>query len=41
MSSSMKDFIDKFSDLCWEYQEEIPLQKIAEDLRDYADRFDG
>ena len=30
MSSSMKDFLDKFFDLCREYQEEIPPQKIAE-----------
>ena len=37
MSSSMKDFLDKFFDLCREYQEEIPPQKMAEILRDYAD----
>ena len=36
MSSSMKDFLDKFFDLCREYQEEIPPQKMAEVLRDYA-----
>ena len=41
MSSSMKDFLDKFFDLCREYQEEIPPQKMAEVLRDYADRLDG
>ena len=41
MSSSMKDFLDKFFDLCREYQEEIPPQKMAEILRDYADRLDG
>ena len=33
----MKDFLDKFFDLCREYQEEIPFQKMAEILfRDYA-----
>ena len=41
MSSSMKDFLDKFFDLCREYQEEIPPQNMAEVLRDYADRLDG
>ena len=41
MSSSMKDFLDKLFDLCREYQEEIPPQKMAEILRDYADRLDG
>ena len=41
MSSSMKDFLEKFFDLCREYQEEIPPQKMAELLRDYADRLDG
>ena len=41
MSSSMKDFLNKFFDLCREYQEEIPPQKMAEVLRDYADRLDG
>ena len=41
MSSSMKDYLDKFFDLCKEYHEEIPLQKMAEVLRDYADRLDG
>jgi len=30
MSSSMKDFLDKFFDLCREYQQEIPPQKMAE-----------
>ena len=40
MSSSMKDFLEKFFDLC-RYQEEIPPQKMAEILRDYADRLDG
>ena len=41
MSSSMKDFLDKFFGLCREYQEEISPQKMAEVLRDYADRLDG
>ena len=41
MSSSMQDFLDNFFDLCREYQEEIPPQKMAEVLRDYADRLDG
>ena len=40
MSSSMKDFFDKFFDLCREYQQEIPPQKMAEVLREYADRLD-
>ena len=38
MSSSMKDFLDKFFDLCREYQQEILPQKMAEILREYADR---
>ena len=41
MSSSMKDFLDKFFDLCIEHQEEITPQKMAEVLRDYEDRLDG
>ena len=41
ISSSMKDFLDKFFDLWREYQQEIPSQKIAEILKDYADRLDG
>ena len=40
MSSSMKDFLDKFFDLPKEYQQEIPPKKMAEVLREYADRFD-
>ena len=40
MSSSIKDFLDKFFDLCREYQQEIPPQKMAEILREYADRLD-
>ena len=38
MSSSMKDFLNKFFDLSREYQQEIPPQKMAEILREYADR---
>jgi len=38
MSSSMREFLDKFFDLCREYQQEIPLQKMTEILREYADR---
>ena len=34
------DFLDKFFDLCREYQQEIPPQKMAEVLREYADRLD-
>ena len=41
MSSSMKDFLDKFFALCREYQEEIPPKKMAEILRDYAYKWDG
>ena len=41
MSLSMKDFLDKFFDLCREYQQEITAQKMAEILREYADRLDG
>ena len=41
MYSSMKDFFDKFFNLSKENQEEIPHQKMAEILKDYADRLDG
>ena len=34
------DLLDKFFDLCREYQQEIPPQKMAEILREYADRLD-
>ena len=37
----MKEFLDKFFDLCKEYQQEIPPHKMAEVLRDYAERLDG
>ena len=40
MSSLMKDFLDKFFDFCREYQQEILPMKIAEILREYADRLD-
>ena len=40
MSSSMKGFLDKFFDFCREYQQEILPQKMAEILREYADRLD-
>ena len=40
MSSSMKEFLDKFFDLCREDQQEIPHHKISEILREYADRLD-
>jgi len=39
-ASPMKDFTDKLFDLCREYQQEIPPHKIAEVLRDYAERLD-
>ena len=41
MTSKIKDFLDKFFDLCREYQTDIPPHKMAEILRDYADRLDG
>ena len=41
MTSPMKDFLDKLFDLCREYQQEIAPNKIAEILREYADRLDG
>jgi len=40
MSSTMKDFLDKFFYLFREYQQEIPPQKMPEILREYADRLD-
>ena len=40
MSSSMKDFLDKFFDLCRKYQQETLPQKMAQILRVYADRLD-
>ena len=41
MNFKMKEFLEKFFDLCREYQEEISPKKMAEILRDYADRLDG
>ena len=40
-SNPMKEFLDKLFDLCREYQQEIPPTKMAEILRDYAERLDG
>ena len=40
-SSSIKSFLDKFSDFCKEYQGETPPEEIAEVLRYYSDRLDG
>ena len=40
MSSSMRDFLDKFFDFCREYRQEIPPQKMAEISREYVDRLD-
>jgi len=40
MSSRIKYFLDQFFDLCREYQQEIPPKKMAEILREYADRLD-
>lgn len=39
--NAMKEFLDKFFDLCKEYQQEIPPHKMSEILRDYAERLDG
>ena len=36
----MKEFLYKFFDLCKQYQEQIPPYKMAEILREYADRLD-
>ena len=41
MSSSMKYFLDNFFGLCKESQQEITPQKMAEILREYADRLGG
>ncbi len=37
----MKEFLDKFFDLCKEYQKDIPSHKMAEGSRDYAEKLDG
>ena len=39
--SPMKEFLEKFFDLCKEYQEEIPPHKMAEVLKDYAERLNS
>ena len=41
MISPTKEFLDKFFELCREYQEVIPPFKMAEIIRDYANRLDG
>ena len=41
MSSTIKDFFDKFFDFFREYQEKMTPKKIDEVLRDYAFRLDG
>ena len=41
MSSSIKDFLDKFFDFCREYKGKTPPEEIAGFLRDYTDRLDG
>ena len=41
MYSSMKFFLNKFIDLCREYTRKFLLQKMAEILKDYADRLVG
>ena len=38
---AMQEFLNKFFDLCKEYQEQISPHKIAEVLRDYAERLDS
>ena len=40
-TSPMQEFLNKFFDLCREYQQEIPPHKMAEVLREYAERLDG
>ena len=39
-TTPMKDFLDKFFELCKEYQQDISPHKMAEILRNYADRLD-
>ena len=39
-TSPMQDFLEKFFELCKDYQQFIPPHKMAEVLRDYADRLD-
>ena len=38
---AMQSFLNKFFEFCKEYQEQIPPHKIAEVIRDYAERLDG
>ncbi len=40
-SGPMKESLNKFFDLCKEYQEQIPPHQISEVLKDYAERLDG
>ena len=40
MSSSMKEFLDKFFNLYREYQQEIPPQTMAEILSEYEDKLE-
>ncbi len=40
IQNPMKEFLDKFFDLCKGYQQQIPPHKMAEVLRDYAERLD-
>ena len=37
----IQEFLNKFFDLCKEYQEQIQPDKIAEILRDYEERHDS
>ena len=37
----LQEFLNKFFDLCKEYQKQIPPHKIAEVLRDYEETLDG
>jgi len=39
--SPMSNFLERFFDLCKDYQQEIPPHKMAEVLRDYAERLDA
>ena len=41
MSYPIKVSLDKFFDLCREYQQEIRPQKMADLLSDFLDRLDG
>ena len=39
-SGPMQEFLNKFFDLCKEYQEQIPTHNITKVLKDYAERLD-